>query len=160
MVVHSKVDKNDYSTLSLRGITRLRNGKEAEFTELNQWIQDYNHFNQLLKIKTFAMFRMWKAFATWRKNVRTRKMNRCQKSLKENLFLLHTSLGPALLEVKKLAEAICEKELMVAIDSGTTYTLQEFKDCQLAKMGLVSGHSHVQYCVILSIGVNESCSIP
>ena len=72
VVVHSKVNKMDYSTLSLRGITRLMNGKEAEFTELDQWEQDYRHFNQLLSIKTFAMFRCWKAFATWRKNVRRR----------------------------------------------------------------------------------------
>ena len=62
----------DHSTLSLQGVTRLLNKKEAEFTELNQWIQNYKHFQELIKIKTFAKFRMWKAFSVWRRNVRWR----------------------------------------------------------------------------------------
>lgn len=137
-MIHSKVNKNDYNTLSLKGITRLRNGKEAEFTELDQWIKDYNHFNQLLKIKTFIVFRMWKSFATWRKNVRYRSIKRCRKSLDESLFLLHPSLRPALLEIKCLIENIIQTEIMAAIDPETTYTLEEFQDSQLGKMGLVS----------------------
>lgn len=72
MVIHSKVNPSDYSTVSLRGVTRMLGGREAEFTELEQWITDYKHFKQLSKIKSFAKFRMWKAFSTWRKNVRWR----------------------------------------------------------------------------------------
>ena len=72
VVVHSKVNHSDYCTLSLRGMTRLREGKEAEFVELEQWITDYKHFHQLLDIKTFSKFRMWKAFSTWRNTVRSR----------------------------------------------------------------------------------------
>ena len=138
VVIYSKVNKNDYSTLSLQGITRLRNGKEAEFTELDQWIKDYKNFNQLLKIKSFFMFRIWKSFATWRKNVRYRTVKKCQKSLHESLFLLHPSLRPALLEIKSLIEDIIQTEIMAAIDSETTYALEEFQDSQLGKMGLVS----------------------
>ena len=72
VVIHSKVIPTDYSTLSLKGVTRLLNGKDAEFTELDQWIKDYKHFQELIKIKTFAKFRIWKAFSVWRKNVRWR----------------------------------------------------------------------------------------
>lgn len=72
VVVHSKVNPDDYSTISMTGVTRLFNGKEAEFTEVEQWIADYKHFRRLIKIKTFAKFRIWKAFSVWRKNVRWR----------------------------------------------------------------------------------------
>ena len=72
MVVHSKVNHNDYTTLSLNGVTRLVNGSEAEFLEVDQWLKDYDNFNKLHKIKTFALFRKWKLFATWKKNVRKR----------------------------------------------------------------------------------------
>ena len=72
VVIHSNVIPTDYSTLSLKGVTRLLNGKDAEFTELNQWIKDYKHFQELIKIKTFTKFRIWKAFSVWRKNVRWR----------------------------------------------------------------------------------------
>lgn len=70
--MHSKVNPNDYSTLSMAGVTRLLNAKEAEFTELDQWITDYKHFRRLIRIKTFAKFRIWKAFSVWRKNVKWR----------------------------------------------------------------------------------------
>lgn len=70
--MHSKVNPNDYSTISLTGVTRLLNAKEAEFTPVEQWLTDYKHFRRLIKIKTFAKFRIWKAFSVWRKNVRWR----------------------------------------------------------------------------------------
>ena len=72
VAVYLKVNKSDYSTLSLNGVTRMIAGREPQFTDLDQWVRDLAHFNQLIKIGTFAKFRMWKAFATWRKNVRSR----------------------------------------------------------------------------------------
>ena len=72
VVVHSKVNPNDYTTLSLNGVARLVNGSEAEFLQVDQWLMDYENFNRLLKIKSFSLFRKWKMFATWRKNVRKR----------------------------------------------------------------------------------------
>ena len=72
VTVHSKVNKSDYSTLSLHGVTRMIAGREPEFTDLEQWVCDLSHFNQLVKISTFAKFRTWKAFSTWRENVRSR----------------------------------------------------------------------------------------
>ena len=71
-MIHSKLNPMDYSTLSMKGVTRMLQGKDAEFTELEQWITDYKHYQQLIKIKTFAKFRVWKAFSVWRKNVRWR----------------------------------------------------------------------------------------
>lgn len=70
VVVHSKVNPDDYCTLSLQGVTRLQHHREAEFTELDQWVRDYGHFNRLIRIKTFAKFRLWKAFYLMRKNAR------------------------------------------------------------------------------------------
>ena len=77
VAVHSKVNRSDYSTLSLHGVTRMIAGREPQFTDLDQWVRDLEHFNKLVKIGTFAKFRMWKAFATWRKNVRSRYLHYC-----------------------------------------------------------------------------------
>ena len=103
---------------------------------------------------------MWKAFATWRKNVRTRKITRCRKSLKENLFYLHPDLGQALLEIKLRAENISQNELMTGIDPGTTYTLEEFQGSQLGKMGIVREfyllylYSYLSLSLSLSLGIH------
>lgn len=138
VVIHSKVNPQDYSTVSLRGVTRLLMGREAEFTELEQWVLDYKHFNQLSKIKTFSKFRLWKAFSTWKKNVRWRKMQQCKKFLEAELFILNDHLRPALLELRLQCESHCQNMLMAAIELSTTYTLEEFKTCHFTKMRLVS----------------------
>ena len=75
----------------------------------------------------------------------SRKVSRCTKHLEENLFVLHRELSPALLELKAMAQDICDNHLMVAIDPGTTYSLHEFSDCQLAKMGFVSKKENYYY---------------
>ena len=72
IVPHSKINPNDYCTVSLNGVTRMVEGDKAEFVELEQWIADYKHFKKLTKIKTFSKFHLWKAFTVWRKNVRSR----------------------------------------------------------------------------------------
>lgn len=64
-------------------------------------------------------------------------MQQVKKSLMGNLFILHPKLRPALLKVRAQCEVNCENKLMAAIDPGTTYTLEEFKMCHIAKMGLV-----------------------
>jgi len=46
--------------------------EEAEFTSLSRWEKEYLDYKRLVKIPTFANFRMWKAFVVWRKNVRTK----------------------------------------------------------------------------------------
>ena len=56
--------------MSLEGVTRFSDGHEAEFTELNRWIREYNNFNKLKQMKTFSKFGLWKAFYTWSKQVK------------------------------------------------------------------------------------------
>ena len=92
--MHSKVDPADYSTLSLQGVTRLRRGNEVEFTELSQWIADYKHFSQLIQIKSFAKFRVWKAFSVWRKNVRWRSVCCSDAVLKFIQHIFMPNFGP------------------------------------------------------------------
>ena len=41
------------------------------------------------QIPVFALFRKWKAFSVWRRNVRTKKTMAFKKSLNENLFIIN-----------------------------------------------------------------------
>ena len=74
-------------------------------------------------------------------------MAHCRRLLEENLFFLNPCLVLALLEVKEETEAIVTKQLMAAIDPGTTYTLEEFQECHMAKMGFVSHADTPHVCV-------------
>lgn len=86
VVVHEDIDPNDYYTISSTGVTRLRDN-ETEYNTLGSWEKEYRNYQILIKIKTFSNFRMWKAFAVWRKNVRSKKMSKCKTDLEENLFI-------------------------------------------------------------------------
>ena len=88
IVTHNNIQPADYYTISRKGVTRMRNN-EAEFTELDRWEQEYKFYTRLVKIPTFAMFRKWKAFTTWRKNVCSKKITSCKKQLEENLFIVN-----------------------------------------------------------------------
>ena len=95
VVVHENINPNDYYTISATGVTRLREG-ETEYTTLGAWEKEYRNYQILIKIKTFSNFRMWKAFAVWRKNVRSKKISKCKNDLKDNLFIVNdVSLIPA-----------------------------------------------------------------
>ena len=64
-------------------------------------------------------------------------MELCKGRLKEDLFILHPRLRPALLNVQDKCVSNLEDKLMVAIEANTTYTLEEFKRCHLVKLQLV-----------------------
>lgn len=57
--------------------------------------------------------------------------------MKENLFILHPRLSPALLAIQEKCVSNLKDKLMAAIESNTTYTLEEFKRCHHVKLQLV-----------------------
>jgi len=47
---HEKVNKHDHCTISLKGITRMRDDDETEFVPLDRWEQEYSYFRKLVKV--------------------------------------------------------------------------------------------------------------
>ncbi|XP_071942686.1 dynein axonemal heavy chain 6-like [Antedon mediterranea] len=137
IVTHKNTNPSDHYTISRKGVTHMRNS-EAEFTELDRWEQEYRYFIQLVKIPTFALFRKWKAFVTWKKNVRSRKIANCKKRLQENLFIVNPSLRPAVLNVREMCYRISDMGLC-KVEKGRTYTLQHFTAAQFIQLNEVSG---------------------
>lgn len=70
VVPYHKLKLSDYYTVSLDGVTRFFDGHEAEFVELDSWVKEYQNFKWLRKMKTFSKFFIWKAFRSWRRNVK------------------------------------------------------------------------------------------
>ncbi|XP_046331899.2 dynein axonemal heavy chain 6-like [Haliotis rufescens] len=138
VVKHEHVHKNDHCTISRKGVTRMRSDDETEFITLDRWEQEVNYFNKLIQIPAFALFRKWKAFSVWRKNVRTKKIQGCKKQLNENLFIVNPSLRPALLNVREMCHRISEMGLC-QIDKDHTYTLTDFREAQFNQLNDVAG---------------------
>ncbi|XP_006900461.1 PREDICTED: dynein heavy chain 6, axonemal [Elephantulus edwardii] len=136
IVSYENLNKNDYYTISPKAVTHISSG-EVEYIELERWEQEYLYHQKLTKIPIFSLFRKWKAFYVWKKNVRSKKITACRDSLKINLFIVNEYLRPALLKINELCYQLSFMKLF-HIERGHTYTLKEFKAAQVVKLGEVT----------------------
>ncbi|XP_060697694.1 dynein axonemal heavy chain 6 [Hemiscyllium ocellatum] len=132
VVAYDDINQNDYYTISQRGVLHMNN-EDIDFIELDRWEQEYLYHKQLIQIPVFALFRKWKAFTVWRKNVRSKKINNCRRALQDNLFIVNPSLRPALLNIRDMCYRISDMALC-DIKKGHTYTLDEFKAVQFRRL--------------------------
>jgi dynein heavy chain len=124
IVDNDKIDKNDFYTISRKGVTHFLNGV-ADFTPLQQWIREYHLFNHIITIPFFEKYRLWKCYTVWRKNVRASKIQHNRKMLTKNLFLLDQVLCRAILDMRKICLSIYSWRLG-NVDSHVTYNLSEY----------------------------------
>ena len=54
-----------------------------------QWQREYYLFNEVLHVRLFRVYRIWKAFRVWRNFVWSWKMRQYSESLEKNLFMLN-----------------------------------------------------------------------
>ncbi|XP_064174621.1 dynein axonemal heavy chain 6 isoform X1 [Anguilla rostrata] len=136
IVGYESINKADYYTISLTGVTHICHG-EAELLTLERWQHEYQCHRRLQCIPLFARFRRWKAFRVWRTNVRTKSMSKCKQLLQRNLFVVNQSLRPALIDVREMCYRISDMGLC-RIEVGHTYTLEEFRQAQYQQLQEVS----------------------
>uniref|UniRef100_A0A8D0VJ50 AAA+ ATPase domain-containing protein n=1 Tax=Sus scrofa TaxID=9823 RepID=A0A8D0VJ50_PIG len=132
VVNYENINKNDYYTISKKAITHIYND-DIEFIEIDRWEQEYLYHRELTKIPIFSLFRKWKAFNVWKKNVRSKKISGCRKSLQKNLFIVNHYLRPALLKINELCYQLSFMGLC-CIEKCHTYTLHEFKVTQVIRL--------------------------
>lgn len=99
VVNYREVDKNNFFTMSAKGVMQ-HVGSEVIFTSLDKWEAEFDMFQRLMKIKTFRMFRKWKGFYVWRKNIIFAKFITAQKNLNHNMFILNPMLRQGLLDIQ------------------------------------------------------------
>uniref|UniRef100_A0A670YGW1 Uncharacterized protein n=1 Tax=Pseudonaja textilis TaxID=8673 RepID=A0A670YGW1_PSETE len=132
IVSYDCINKNDYYTISPQAVIHTYNG-EVEYLELERWEQEYVYHRALVKITIFAIFRKWKSFNVWRKNVRCKKINSCRRALQKNLFIVNACLRPAILNIQEMCYRIGDM-VLCQIEKGYIYTLIEFKGTQFSQL--------------------------
>ncbi|XP_032208513.1 dynein heavy chain 6, axonemal isoform X2 [Mustela erminea] len=138
VVSYENINKLDYYTISKKAVTHIYN-EDIEYIDIDRWEQEYLYHRELTKIPIFALFRKWKAFNVWKKNVRSKKISGCRKSLQKNLFIVNNYLRPALLKINELCYHLSFMGLC-HIEKCHTYTLQEFKVAQIIRLEEVIEH--------------------
>ncbi|XP_016058014.1 PREDICTED: dynein heavy chain 6, axonemal [Miniopterus natalensis] len=139
VVNYNSINKKDYYTISDKAVTHIYNNEDIEYVEIHRWEQEYLYHRELTKIPIFSLFRKWKAFNVWKKNVRSKKTSVCRESLQDNLFIVNHYLRPALLKINELCYQLRFMRLCY-IEKGHTYTLQEFKAAQIVWLQTVTEH--------------------
>ncbi|KAJ8402442.1 hypothetical protein AAFF_G00369310 [Aldrovandia affinis] len=132
IVGYESINKEEYYTISQTGVTHIRN-MESDFVSLERWEHEYQCHQRLQCIPIFARFRKWKAFRVWRTNVRTKSMTKCKQMLQQNLFAVNESLRPALIDICEMCHRISDMG-MCRIETGRTYTLEDFKEAQYKQL--------------------------
>ncbi|XP_018800561.1 PREDICTED: dynein heavy chain 6, axonemal [Bactrocera latifrons] len=92
-------NKHQYFTMSRHGVTYWHLS-ENFFTPLTQWQQEFQQFLSIIKIHSFAVFRVWKGFKVWEKTVKWRKQNDARNYLREHLFIAIPPLAKAILQFR------------------------------------------------------------
>ncbi|XP_055022499.1 LOW QUALITY PROTEIN: dynein axonemal heavy chain 6-like [Boleophthalmus pectinirostris] len=118
--------KDEYLLISHKGVLSVC-GNKSDLTSLERWEEEYNSYCKLIQIPFFANFKLLKPFYIWRHKVTKKKIHLAQEHLRNNLFFTDPSLGPALLDIKKLCIEIDTTGLF-RLDKKRTYTLKEFQD--------------------------------
>lgn len=88
-----------YFTMSRHGVTYWHLS-ENFFTPLLQWQQEFQQFLSIIKIRTFAIFRIWKGFKVWEKTVKWKKQAEALAYLQDHLFIAIPHLGKAILKLR------------------------------------------------------------
>ncbi|XP_043489610.1 dynein axonemal heavy chain 6 [Polistes fuscatus] len=100
-VVEYKETGNAYLTISTDGVTQY-SPEEVTFTPIELWKREYVFYMKLMKIRTFVIFRMWKAFYIWRKQITIGKFMKVSNYIEQNLFISDPILSKALLEINAM----------------------------------------------------------
>eukprot|EP01060_Flectonema_neradi_P004124 TRINITY_DN12705_c0_g1_i2.p1 TRINITY_DN12705_c0_g1~~TRINITY_DN12705_c0_g1_i2.p1 ORF type:complete len:4231 (+),score=761.72 TRINITY_DN12705_c0_g1_i2:111-12803(+) len=127
IVNHKDTDPSNYFTMAREGVTHVQCG-EADFLPLDQWMTEHNVFQKILQIGFFSKYRRWKAFYTWRKQVRRTRITAFKSFLEDNLFILNPDLSPPQLQVRKICQELLQLQLYAPVQE--TKSLEMYGELQ------------------------------
>lgn len=94
-----------FYTVTVTGVTFIRDGDASDVTELPEWLQQKAVFSMIRKYAFFRDFGKRKFFRIWREQTRTNVYRRAQHRISQSLLLLDPSMGPALVKINSLIMA-------------------------------------------------------
>ncbi|KAG1670781.1 hypothetical protein FOA52_014009, partial [Chlamydomonas sp. UWO 241] len=122
---YALIDKADFYTMSVRGITHYVDGLSYDFATLDQWERELRQFGALKAFKIFRMYKLWKPFQIWRKAVSQAKFAHARAVLEKNLFVLSPTFRARVAQFHGLCHDLSTMRLH-ACEAGQTYTLDGF----------------------------------
>ena len=91
-----------YYTVTVTGVTFIRDGDASDVTELPEWLQQKAVFSMIRKYSFFRDFAKRKFFRIWKDQARSNVYLRARTRVSQSLLLLDSSMGPALVQINSL----------------------------------------------------------
>mmetsp|Transcript_11032 Transcript_11032/g.41100 ORF Transcript_11032/g.41100 Transcript_11032/m.41100 type:complete len:2117 (-) Transcript_11032:6020-12370(-) len=127
IVPHSKIIKDNYYTMSAKGVTHFQNG-EASYVSLDKWVKEHDNYKKILELQFFKQYRTWKAFYFMKKHVIAKRTTKSKKVLSGRLFHLSIILREPLMQVRHHCLELQKLELFH--DQNKTFELEDFVELQ------------------------------
>ena len=89
-----------FYTLSKKGLTLYLNDEPHEFISLTDWLIERNYHHKISSMPFFQQFKRWKILRMWRRNILQKKREKYSNFLNDNLFMLHKTFGPIIMDHK------------------------------------------------------------
>ncbi|CAI2733353.1 unnamed protein product [Schistosoma spindalis] len=137
VVSFQNINRDDYYTLSLNGCTHLIANDDIEHITLERFETEYKTFKEICQIPTFSRYCLWKGFILWRKIINYIKMNKSKQYLYSHLFLLNTSLRPAIFNIHEMCYRIKQMNFC-KLNHDKLYSLIEFLLNQVHQLNDIS----------------------
>ena len=131
LVAQHEIDRTNYLTLSKAGVTHFQMS-DSTFTPFSVWQHEYVVFHQIRLIRFFRIYRQWKSFFEWKRNVRSFRFNTAKRKLVTTLFSMNPDLRSSMAELFAMCCDATDRGLF-DIKDGTISTMKEFTDAQRAK---------------------------
>ncbi|EAX96982.1 Dynein heavy chain family protein [Trichomonas vaginalis G3] len=125
IVPPSKINKNDFWTISLAGLSHVKNSV-VDFIPLEDWLRSCELFKKIMKIPFFKHYHQWKNFTAWKRSVLRNEMNTSMSALRDHYFLVHPILRPSFFQIQKEIQSLHQIKLF-SFRGNSLYTLEEFQ---------------------------------
>jgi len=124
IVPSSKVNKDDFWTLSLAGLSHVK-GSNVDFIPLDEWLRSCELFKKIMKIPFFKHYHQWKSFTSWKRSVLRDKMQYSMSALRDHYFLVHPILRPSFFTIQREIQQLHQFKLF-NLRGDSLYSLEEF----------------------------------
>ncbi|CAE8588829.1 unnamed protein product, partial [Polarella glacialis] len=156
IVPFSKINPNDYMTISIRGVTHYSNG-ELDYQDLSEWQRDQEMYRKIIEIPFFSKYQRWKLFSVWKSAMRNQRVQKCSRTLNAHLFALDPTLCDSLLRCRTLCVRISTWNLL-EVNPMTVYQLEEFEENQKQKRRQIAQDLQ-EVWVKIKDELHQSCTV-
>ena len=138
--INSKKKPVDYLTISKNTVIHYQKGIPSVYS-IQEWIDNYDKYKQIMQIPLFKNFRNAKLFDLWRRFYKKTKRQYYTEKLKKKFFFIDRNLLQGILEIRNILKSMQVLNIF-DLKQGSPCLLNQFNE--LHKVNLVEIDSKIE----------------